>query len=64
MPKMDGLEATLQVRKYYPIIPIIAQSSIASREDKENIYKVGCNDIITKPIKPQILLDKINRFFE
>lgn len=64
MPKMDGLEATLQVRKFYPIIPIIAQSSIASREDKENIYKAGCNDIVTKPIKPQILLDKINRFFE
>ena len=64
MPKMDGLEATRQVRKFYPEIPIIAQSSIASREDKDNIYRVGCNDIITKPIKPHILLNKINRFFE
>jgi len=64
MPKMDGLEATLQVRKYYPEIPIIAQSSIASREDKDNIYRAGCNDIISKPIKPHILLNKINRFFE
>ena len=64
MPKMSGLEATLQVRKYFPQIPIIAQSSVAGREDKESIYRAGCNDIITKPIKPQILLDKINRFFE
>lgn len=64
MPKMDGLEATQQVRKYYPQIPIIAQSSIASYEDKEAIYRAGCNDIITKPIKPHLLLNKINRFFE
>ena len=64
MPKMDGLEATVQVRKYYPQIPIIAQSSIASYDDKEAIYRAGCNDIITKPIKPHLLLNKINRFFE
>jgi len=64
MPKMDGLEATKHIRKYYPDIPIIAQSSIASYEDKETIYKAGCNDIITKPIKPHILLNKINRYFE
>lgn len=64
MPKMDGLEATLQVRKYYPQIPIIAQSSIASYDDKEAIYRAGCNDIISKPIKPHLLMNKINRFFE
>ncbi|OYT17009.1 MAG: hypothetical protein B7C24_04930 [Bacteroidetes bacterium 4572_77] len=64
MPKMDGLEATLCVRKLHPEIPIIAQSSVNSYEDKETIYRAGCNDIISKPIKPQILLSKINRFFE
>lgn len=64
MPKMSGIEATQLVRKKYPEIPIIAQSSIASREDKESIYKAGCNDIVSKPIKPHILLNKIHRFFE
>lgn len=64
MPKMSGLEATLEVRKKYPHIPIIAQSSVNSREDKENIYRVGCNDIISKPIKPHILLNKIHRFID
>lgn len=64
MPKMSGLEATLEVRKNYPHIPIIAQSSVNSREDKENIYRAGCNDIISKPIKPHILLNKIHRFID
>jgi len=64
MPKMDGLEATLEVRKKYPHIPIIAQSSVNNREDKENIYRAGCNDIISKPIKPHILLNKIQRFID
>jgi DNA-binding response OmpR family regulator len=64
MPKMDGLEATLEVRKKYPHIPIIAQSSVNSREDKENIYRAGCNDIISKPIKPHILLNKVHRFID
>ena len=64
MPRMDGLEATKHIRKYYPDIPIIAQSSISSYEDKETIFKAGCNDIITKPIKPHLLLNMINRYFE
>ena len=64
MPKMDGLEATLEVRKNYPHIPIIAQSSVNNRDDKENIYRAGCNDIISKPIKPHILLNKIHRFID
>lgn len=64
MPKMSGLEATTQVRKNHLQIPIIAQSGANSREDKEMIYMAGCNDIINKPIKPHLLLDKINRFFE
>lgn len=64
MPKMDGLQATLEVRKSHPHIPIIAQSGANGREDKENIYRAGCNDIISKPIKPHILLNKIHRFIE
>jgi CheY-like chemotaxis protein len=64
MPNMDGLEATLEVRKSHPHIPIIAQSGANTREDKENIYRAGCNDIISKPIKPHILLNKIHRFIE
>lgn len=64
MPEMDGIEASKEVRKMQLHIPIIAQTSMNERSDKDEIFKAGCNDIITKPIKPRILLNKINRFFE
>ena len=64
MPRLDGIETTKEVRKTHLNIPIIAQTSMSERTDKDDIFKAGCNDIITKPIKPRILLNKIDRFFE
>lgn len=64
MPELDGLATTIEVRKTHLHLPIIAQTSMTDRTDKDDIFKAGCNDIISKPIKPRILLNKINRFFE
>jgi len=64
MPGLDGIETTKEVRKTHLNVPIIAQTSMNERTDKDDIFKAGCNDIITKPIKPRILLNKIDRFFE
>lgn len=64
MPGLDGIATTKEVRKTHLHIPIIAQTSISDRADKDDIFKAGCNDIISKPIKPRILLNKIDRFFE
>ena len=64
MPGLDGLETTKEVRKTHLNVPIIAQTSMSERTDIDAIYKAGCNDIISKPIKPHILLNKIERFFE
>lgn len=64
MPGLDGIATTKEVRKTHLHIPIIAQTSMDERSDKDDIFKAGCNDIITKPIKPRILLNKIDRFFE
>lgn len=64
MPGLDGIATTKRVRKTHLNVPIIAQTSMNERSDKDDIFKAGCNDIITKPIKPRILLNKIDRFFE
>jgi len=64
MPEMDGITTTKEVRKTNMHVPIIAQTSMSERSDKDEIFKAGCNDIITKPIKPRILLNKIDRFLE
>jgi len=60
MPKMNGFEATVEIRKFLPIIPIIAQTAYSHPEDRKEALMIGCNDFITKPIDKEILYKKIN----
>ena len=54
MPVMDGVEATLAIRKlggdYYTNLPIIALTANAISEAKDVLLSAGMNDITTKPI--------------
>jgi CheY-like chemotaxis protein len=55
MPKMDGLEATEQIRAQHspvrnPRIPIIALTAHAMEGDRQRFEQAGMNDYITKPI--------------
>jgi len=54
MPVMDGVEATIEIRnmedEYYRKIPIIALTADAVEGTKEQFYKIGMNDFLTKPV--------------
>ena len=54
MPVMDGVEATLAIRKlggdYYTNLPIIALTANVISEAKDVLLSAGMNDITTKPI--------------
>jgi PAS domain S-box-containing protein len=60
MPVMDGMEATRQIRKFLPGLPIIAQTAYSTEADKEKTIACGCNEFISKPIKKDLLMAKIN----
>lgn len=51
MPKMNGLEATKEIRKFDKQIPIIALSANAYEEDIEKSLEVGMNAHVAKPIE-------------
>lgn len=59
MPKMNGLEATTNIRncniKYGKYVPIIAMTANAMSEDRENCLNAGMNDFISKPINKEDL---------
>ena len=59
MPKMNGLEATTNIRncniKYGKFVPIIAMTANAMSEDRENCLNAGMNDFISKPINKEDL---------
>lgn len=59
MPRMDGLQATRQIKAIKPGIPVIAQSAFTTEVDIQNAYDAGCNDYISKPFDSKALLNKI-----
>jgi signal transduction histidine kinase/ActR/RegA family two-component response regulator len=62
MPVMDGFEATKELRKLNPRIPIIAQTSYAMSEDKAKAINAGCNDCLAKPISEEVLIATIRTY--
>ena len=69
MPVMDGFETTLSMRKYetennIETTPILALTASAFESDKEKCLSYGMNDIITKPIKMEDFIKKLNKYIE
>ena len=64
MSEMDGYEATRQIRKFNKDVIIIAQTAYALSGDKEKAIAAGCNDYISKPIKADVLKQKINKYLK
>ena len=51
MPVMDGVEATREIRKRFPSLPIVMFSSLTSRgaEASLDALSAGANDVVVKP---------------
>ncbi len=64
LPKKNGYEATKEIRKNRPSLPIIAQTAYAMEGDREKSVLAGCDDYITKPLNAVKLLAKIAQFVE
>ncbi|WP_276392809.1 hybrid sensor histidine kinase/response regulator [Eudoraea chungangensis] len=59
MPGISGVEATIEIRKFNKNIPIIALTAISLDDSLEGFYAAGCNDVVTKPFKPEVFYQKI-----
>jgi len=64
MPKMDGYEATRQIRQFNKDVIIIAQTAYGFSDDRKKAIEAGCNDYISKPIKKDELLALIHKVFQ
>lgn len=60
MPEMGGLEATKYIRSVNRNISIIAFTAYALSDDEAIALEFGCDDYISKPVRPEFLLKKIN----
>ena len=59
MPGISGVEATIQIREFDKETPIIALTAISLDDSLETFYAAGCNDVVTKPFKPEVFYQKI-----
>ncbi len=67
MPEMDGLEATRQIHKRWPIDKspyIIAITANVTLQDKEKCLAIGMSDFIPKPIRIDHLKRAIKNYVE
>jgi CheY-like chemotaxis protein len=57
MPVMDGLTATLEIRKEkdFDTLPIVAMTANAMHGDRDRCLQAGMNDHVAKPIEPDDL---------
>lgn len=58
MPKLDGIRATLEIRKF-STIPIIVLSAKSEDVDKILGLNVGADDYVTKPFNPLELIARV-----
>ncbi len=72
MPKMDGITATMEIRKWEKDqsvaandrspVPIIAVTANAMKEDRGKCLEIGMNDYLAKPIKREMVFEVIERW--
>ncbi len=66
MPTMSGLEAARLIREREHVtgghIPIVALTASAMKGDRERCLEAGMDDYLSKPVRPDALLELISRY--
>jgi CheY-like chemotaxis protein len=64
MPKLNGYDATRQIRLFNKEVIIVAQTAFGFSSDREKTLEAGCSDYISKPIKSVELRAIIEKHFK
>lgn len=66
MPRMDGIEATKQIRKQFSAdeLPIIALAGLAFADEIEQIFAAEINAFIAKPLHIIMITDVLQAYHD
>jgi len=62
LPVMNGLDATMEIRKFRKNMPIIALSAYVYEYDKKKYFDAGINDFLAKPVKSEKLKEIMSKY--
>ncbi len=61
MPVLNGYEATEIIKARFPDTPVVSLTAYAMPADIENSIEAGCDEHISKPVKPDDLIERIGK---
>jgi CheY-like chemotaxis protein len=63
MPGMDGFSVIQQLRhsERFRLLPIIAVTAKAMKDDREKCLRAGASEYVAKPLDPEVLLNVLNK---
>ncbi|MBA3051581.1 MAG: response regulator [Candidatus Omnitrophota bacterium] len=64
LPKISGWDLIEIIKGKYPSTPLIAATAHAMSGDRDRALKAGCDDYISKPLKPSDLVKKVGKYTE
>jgi PAS domain S-box-containing protein len=64
MPVMDGYEATTEIRKFLPDLPIIVLTAYSFEDENSSFSEKGCTDYLTKPIDKATMLAMVKKYIK
>jgi len=66
MPVMDGITATIELRKQarFNDLPIVAMTANAMEQDRKRCSDAGMNDHVAKPIEPEELFRALRKWIK
>ncbi len=64
LPVMNGYEATQEILKVKPDLPVIMQTAYAFEGDREKALSAGCAGYIAKPFSGQELWEVVSKYLK
>jgi CheY-like chemotaxis protein/nitrogen-specific signal transduction histidine kinase len=62
LPERNGYEITREIKSFRNEIPIIAQTAFQINEVRKKCLDAGCEDVISKPVEIELILQIINKY--
>jgi DNA-binding response OmpR family regulator len=64
LPGLSGFDAAkrIRMRDEHRNIPILALTALAHRADEARAREAGCDDVLTKPCRPETLRERVREW--